>query len=952
LLAAGCADSGQTGSPVSKDPGKDFQTPGRQEPERPGGGIDSGGGEIAPPNALPRPLPAPGSTALLGSTLVVAERGGLTLLDVSTAAEPKVVGRLSLDGEASLLSATALDRLVVAVQLAPHASDTEIPEALVPSRRAQVWEVDATDPAAPVISRQSDVPEQALGIVVSADGYTALGGLSELSPAEPTLACGEAGIGEIDLFRPPPPVASLWLERFGTAAGAPLRREFEAGYWHVGTDRTHAIRIGLSPDETPRAAFDVELVDLRTLESSFQVSLNPADLGTPLSAALSADYSDGVLVLAGGSRLLGFDTTTGLALEPRAGTAPITGLRFLSATELSVDGGSGLARLDRSGPAPSLSLVPFAPGAPATGSLMPFGSGYLALDGTGGGSGPAFLRATSYVVNQDGALELVDQLQTDWYFSSDGYNGVPWRLDSEGERLGYTLPVDDSDGGRTGLIVGNAGQLSRSALALTERMSPAPLLLDDAVIGFARGVLQPLRIEEGAALLTPLPAQTLALDDVWFEVEHEGLIWARHRTDTGKSSVSVRTSPYAEPVRLALPHAVDAIVPIDATHVAVLGLSVEGMCEYWQENYPESTPDCGPNAGNGVSVVAIEAAGPRVVRSLPLSSYLEGRPPARIAQGIDWQGFLPMADGKWALWARFRQECSSAQDCEELGVPAYTSYGTSGCASGQTCDTGIREFISGSLTQSWLFVLDLTNPEAPALEPAVRSGAQFNTRGDEDYRDLSSHLLGYESPEGQVWGYPVDEPVYDAQGNSELDAHEQALHRWYVQLLDDRTGGPQFDGKVSVPGRAVLLADGSLAGGAAEHTAFTLEPRYSASGEQSVWLERVRIERGSARRDQSLLLGPNVLDARASGNFIAVLSAPDNYCVEGATYSLQVVDTESATLALSEPLLLPAADYGWGLLSRSSAAGIVQLGGGPAQGGGTLSVDLHSDPPSLLEYEY
>src|SRR4051812_19103743 len=101
LLASGCAlESGQTGSPVSDGPGKDYETPRRQEPERPGGGgVDSSGGEQAP-NALPRPLPTPGSTALLGSTLVVAERGGLTLVDVSTPAEPRVLGRLPLDGEA------------------------------------------------------------------------------------------------------------------------------------------------------------------------------------------------------------------------------------------------------------------------------------------------------------------------------------------------------------------------------------------------------------------------------------------------------------------------------------------------------------------------------------------------------------------------------------------------------------------------------------------------------------------------------------------------------------------------------------------------------------------------------------------------------------------------------------------------------------------------------------
>jgi hypothetical protein len=65
-----------------------------------------------------------------------------------------------------------------------------------------------------------------------------------------------------------------------------------------------------------------------------------------------------------------------------------------------------------------------------------------------------------------------------------------------------------------------------------------------------------------------------------------------------------------------------------------------------------------------------------------------------------------------------------------------------------------------------------------------------------------------------------------------------------------------------------------------------------------------------------------------------------------------VVDAERATLTLSQPLHLPTVDYGWGQLTQSSAAGIVQLRGGPAAAGGTLSVDLRLDPPSLVDYEY
>src|SRR6185295_8091180 len=128
LALVACADSGQTGSPVSRDPQPPYQSPGRKDPDRPGtgGGVDSGG--PTRPDAVPRPLPKPGSSALLGSTLVLAERGQLVLLDVSAPNQPRTLGRAVLDESllaeqagtahgaavsSSLLQAASLDRLVL-----------------------------------------------------------------------------------------------------------------------------------------------------------------------------------------------------------------------------------------------------------------------------------------------------------------------------------------------------------------------------------------------------------------------------------------------------------------------------------------------------------------------------------------------------------------------------------------------------------------------------------------------------------------------------------------------------------------------------------------------------------------------------------------------------------------------------------------------------------------------
>ncbi|HEU4578919.1 MAG TPA: hypothetical protein VFS67_11730 [Polyangiaceae bacterium] len=956
LLAACAADSGQTGSPVSQDPPPPYQSPAREEPQRPGGGTDNGGVGSGQPDAVPRPVPKPGSTALLGDTLVVAEHGELVLVDVSVPGQPRVLAHTELGSTAgaarleavgsSLVRADSLAELVLSVGLSEHASVSTVPPALVPRQVQQLVTVDASDPSAPRVLSRSAVPAGALELTVHGAVFSALGAEGAQTGSSGSGCVLNGANNDLALWLPPPATTSLWLQRFDAAAPAAARRSFAAGHWIVASDQSHALRVGLQAHETPLASFEIELVDLSSLETVFQTRLDPADLGTPVASEIGADYSDGVLVLAGGSRLLAFEVASGVALPPVTTPGPITNLRFLDPSQIALEGtGAALAELDRSGASPALRLVPLAAGTPITAPLMPFGNGYIALDGTGG---PAqLLRATSYARDEQGALKLVDQLQTNWAFSTNFYYGTPWRIDAGGERLSYTQP-DNESGGLTGVIQGNAGQLSASERLQTALMSPAPLFHGDALLAFGSGVLQPLQL---GAPLTALPAHRLVLEDVWFEVRHAGLIWALHRTDTGRSSLSVRAGEHDEPITVELPHAVDAIQPIDATHVAVLGFSVPGMCDSWRESSPDLALECGLNAGNGVSIVAADGASARVVRSIALNSFLEGRPPTGIDQSIDWYGFLPLESGNWALWGNQRQTCYSEASCQALGVPAYKSYGTSGCSSGQTCSSETLAFTTGYLDESWLFPLDVSDPEAPVLGSAVRPGPRLSAVAEVGI-DLAPQLLGYETSGGRIWGYVVDEPLFGTNGEYVTDVHGQSLHRWYVQLVDDLGAAPSFSTKVSLPGQAVLLARGTIAGGNAQHTAFTLEPRYAEGGEQTLQLHRSRVIDGLARIDQSLDLGPNAIDARASGERIAVLSGPADYCSADATYSLQVVDASQPELQISSALELPrSGGFGWGFDLAQTSSGEIQLRGGPSPGG-TLFVDLTSDPPRVSRYQY
>jgi hypothetical protein len=199
--------------------------------------------------------------------------------------------------------------------------------------------------------------------------------------------------------------------------------------------------------------------------------------------------------------------------------------------------------------------------------------------------------------------------------------------------------------------------------------------------------------------------------------------------------------------------------------------------------------------------------------------------------------------------------------------------------------------------------------------------------------------------------------MYDSNGNSVTDSHGQSLHRWSLQLLDQHGASPSFGPRVNVPGEPVLLAAGDLAGGnraggAADHTVFSVEARYDQRGEQSLWLHRLRVTDSAARIDQSLELGPQVIGVRGVGQQVAVLSAPTDYCAPAAKYQLQVVDTREATLRTSTALELPAdSAFGWSLSASQPLDGQLQLGGGPALGS-RLTVDLTTDPPSVLRYEY
>ena len=142
------------------------------------------------------------------------------------------------------------------MQLEPHASGEQPPSTLVPRQVDELWHVDGSNPGAPRIVSRAPVPAGALELAVHAGGYTALGALVAANGAAlPQAGCG-SGTLAVDLPAPLPQVEGLWLQSFGPQ-GSSSRRELGAGHWHLSSDQSHAIRIGLPAHTAPTGSFEV-----------------------------------------------------------------------------------------------------------------------------------------------------------------------------------------------------------------------------------------------------------------------------------------------------------------------------------------------------------------------------------------------------------------------------------------------------------------------------------------------------------------------------------------------------------------------------------------------------------------------------------------------------------------------------------------------------------------------
>lgn len=948
------SSSGQTGSP-NNDPPPKYDTP---TPELPGIGGGSNGetdGGNGGANMLPRPRPTKshkvGDTLLLGGS-------ALNAIDVSDPLEPKRVARWgNTEQSVGVVSAPSLDRVAV-VSFGPREySSNELPQAPLSSYVTELVVLDLST-SEPVVVTRVELAQGSF-VLPASDGFIILS-------AEPVPGpeCG-VSVGEIALAGPAySEVSAARYTWQGSELELGVERNLGLGYFDLSSDLA---RVFFVHGDEGTVTGVIDALDAETLLPAYTLNVDPELLYRNYAYSVALDERDGLTLVTGDQRVIAYDLATGNEVARLTTPGVPVAINFESGELATVDGGGGVVTISRGDDAPSISFVPRAGSSRLPGYLRPFGDGFIEISATNDEA--SYLTLTAYGAIDQGVLNATDELVTEIGYRVEigdfGLARTPWALDSLSGQLVLDresfVEGEARDQAALSLVSVSEGELHASEFVAAQSSYGVPVF-DAGQVYYVSGTGIEA-FDQGSDPATPTleaaSSLTLGVVDRWFDIEHAGLVFTKHRNSYGTSALSVTAADGAAQY-VDIPHAVDAIIPLDAGHVAVFGLTLPDECADGSE-----FAECGPNGvalqHNGVSVLSLDADGASLAGSIELSSELGEPPPAGIERDIHWQDLVKLSDERVLLLAAVVDRCDSAAECEILGVEAYTSEFTSGSSSpgcaGEGCEPAPAP-VSGTSTSGyrpsqWLVPIDLSNPDNPVVLAPITGGAPAQ-HYDEIFQDGVVSWLNVAGESG-VFAYASEQPRYNAQGNSLLDAHDAPVVRNFVQLLQADASGVAFLDSINVPGRVVAVGGAEWSGsGDAERSAFTLGVGYSEAGEPHQILRRASLKGGYAYVEEELALPFVDYGAHASGEHLALLAPPADVCAAGSAFELSVVDLSHDTLALGAPLVLPAIDgRGWTLDSWTSQAtepGEIYVFGGPA-GQARAVVDITTDPPTLLRYE-
>jgi hypothetical protein len=964
-LLFGCASnspsSGQTGSPNKEDP-PSYDTP-HPTPPGEGGGV---GNHTAGPggnNLLPHGKPH--ARAVEVDSVLLVGGPGLGLFDISGTDGPELVGRWQEDSLVVQIESSSLERVAVVASSDVELSQATIPEQTVPSQVTRLVELDASDPSAPRELRAVELSENTADVVATDSGYSLVGAGS--TPSE--QRCGVVYNESFGFGYP----EDAWLSRLepqGSSFALADDRHFGSGYFEISSDRRYAVFVPaldeLSTDPV------LEVVELDTLETVAKLTVPATALAPNDLHGVAADVRGDLAVLSGFGQLLLYDLVRGELVQTADAGAAVQGLSFVADDTVVVDGADGVFAVDRASDPIALEFLP-ASGRSAglhVGVFRPFADGFVEVTATN--QDRSTLVAVRYGAPDGGALVATDEVSTElpYYYAPEmslGPQPFPWVVGDATLALDYE--VYDDTRGADDYFLGTVTGGSDGALLVSDPIQLeghyGDLVPFEGGVGYASTeAFEAFGVESNAdgARLIPQGATRLGLIDVWFEVEHAGLVFAKHRNSYGRTDVSYRPSGSFAPTFLDVPHRTDALVPLDATHLAVVGLATGSECQG-----AEAIPECGIGGTglvqpNGLSVLAIDGTDARVVGSSGLEPK-GSSPPEGIQRRLDWTGFLPLTSEQWLLVARVQDSCNSFESCETLGVEpfvddgSFSSPGSEGeCVDGDCTPQPdpTQPWVSGYKQSTWLVPLSLEDPEHPTLAKPTEGGIESDLYDETKRRSLAPQLLhAPDSGELDVWGYAWEQPLYGPEGNSLPNQYGDPVSKNWLQLFSLKNGKATFKDAINVPGQVLLLGSAEWAhSDDARYSAFSLGAAYRDEGQPYFTLSRLSVESDRAIVTETLELESAAYDGWAQGSRVALLQRPLDPCESDASYSLTVVDADGDDLVRSTPLELAPGSWGFDRSGEpSSDPDLLYVAGGPAYGRARAVVDIGQDPPKLVRYE-
>jgi len=942
LVSWGCNRSGQTGSPA-EEKRPSYETPGRFSPEGPGGVTNPDGPGFG--NNRPTYNAKGGELlALLPSAhAVTAVTGrGVLVYDVAEPTKPRLVGQLPLRGQIFQLVDDGDDDAPAIAILANEElaiDEPSVPEQPARSSALRLIRVDLSDPTAPKRAAQIDLEGDVWQFLRRGDHYLVL---SEWYESH------ETGCGETILLDDGGPgtramrVTDYVLDGGEFALRAALELPAAASFAFPVGEAIYVPTGFYRGDERGRGS----VVSWADFSGGSLVERGPIEVEGRLAAVAR---EDGVLVTL--SERGGFD---GHVLQTWSldaqGNAAARGRLLLGATtqllellpggkRALVSGSAGLL-VDLSDLASPRVVHPF-PADVHRFATVP--QGVIAL----GPSDTGRLVASLWSVPVQGSPQIVGRFAPSWAWTNTDPSSELYTVDREHNLL--LAPINVSGPGQApGLGVARIAadglhEYGRYALhqAANRPISDGELAYSWSYEGFevvplVAGAMESSPSSGYAPFFDP---RSIARLDHLSSDGRELLL--RERSDDGRFVVEVSAGDAEEAKTLVLDFRGDALVPV-GDRVVVVGVRWESECQYIGPN-PE--PDgatfdrCAPYRRRGLSVIDLQGE-PAVVATFALTSDLDFEPLDGVTAETEWSGYVRLEDERLVFPVQRWLRCSSQESCEALATPAYESIGSPGCnPQVQNCAElpKVQMFTSGARSSLMLYVLDdVAGEPSLALATEIEGRYQLPSEGP---LDVGWQLL----PSDDGFAFAREEPVYNAEGNSVHNEHEDEIVRFYLdRIAIGEDGGLRALPSVNTPGRPVAW-DG-------EHV-YTVEPTYDEDGALVVRAVRSELRQDAAHIEESVAIGPGFLDARAAGQQLAVLRGPADPCAEDARTDLFTIALEPGAMKKSEAIDLPTRLWSFPYGPAIGADDALLVRGGPLFSRAHLEVDI-SDPaqPKVVRY--